>query len=141
MMTNRRKTLTGMLTAGVALLCGVTVAKRARAKPVEDMLAGAGPAGAASDSSIEAALRQDLERMGSRAYSDEGIAVFLACETVSGQAAPGPTELSATVAAQFRANAAAWQRIYPDAPDTDVSKVIEVIAERDFNRAASEGTL
>lgn len=79
--------------------------------------------------------------MGSRAYSDEGIAVFLACETVSGGAAPGPTELSRVVAAQFRANAAAWQRIYPDAPDTDVSKVIEVIAERDFNRADSEGTL
>ena len=97
---------------------------------------------APSTSSVEAveeALRADLARLGSPAYSDEGIPVFLSCANVAGERVGAPratiTPFNETLAAQIHNNAEAWQRMFPNAPDTDISKLIEVLAERDFNRA------
>ena len=86
---------------------------------------------------VEKSLREDLARLGSRAYSDEGIPVFLACEdrvAATMQRPPAqPSALSQTVASDLRTHGEAWLRIFPEAPATDVSKVIEILAERDFN--------
>lgn len=130
-MINRRSTLMGMLTAGAVTLCSQALGVAA-----SDSREAAGDTskGGGSDEAAEAALRQDLARMGDRAYSDEGIAVFLACENLSAAAPAEVSQFSARVAADFRSTAIAWQKIHPEAPAADVAKVIEVLAERDFAR-------
>lgn len=100
------------------------------------------PKDAAKDA-VDDRLRQDLVRLAPRAYSEEGIPVFLACEDLvvdksSQKSTVTLTPFSAALASDFRKNAEAWQRIHPDAPDTDVSKVIEVLADRDFATGGTE---
>lgn len=130
-MVNRRTTLLAMAAA-----CGTGLSRVALGR-----LAAAVPALPAAGE--DPALRDDLARMGSHEYSDEGIPVFLACVDLAAEQAgrPGvpPTELSQHMAANLRRYADAWQRLHPDAPDTDASKVIEVLAERDFARGRQGG--
>ena len=88
-------------------------------------------------SAVDARLREDLERLAPRAYSEEGIPVFLACEDLapdrtSRQPAAALTRFNAAFAADLRKNAEAWQRIHPDATDEDLGKLIQVLADRDF---------
>ncbi len=94
----------------------------------------------AAPESIDDRLRKDIARLGPREYSEEGIPVFLACENLaaSKSASVKLTAFNAALAAEFRKNAAAWQRIKPDAPDADVAKLIEVLAERDFSNGGKE---
>ncbi len=138
-MMNRRKTLMAMLTAGGAAFCSGVFGRLAQAGPGQPASVTGAGSGVSTDEAVEAALREDLARFGARAYSDEGIPVFLACENLTGEAPAQITAFNTTVAADFHRNAAAWQRIFPDAPDTDVSKVIEVLADRDFNRSNPGG--
>ncbi len=83
-------------------------------------------------------MQEDLARLGSHEYSDEGIPVFLACENwTAGKIGQAPTtEPGRQLAADLRRYGLAWQRMHPDAPESDVAKVIEVLAERDFERGA-----
>ena len=72
-----------------------------------------------------------------RAYSEEGVPVFLACENLltvaTSQSRPVTlTPFNAAVASDFRQRAEAWQRSHPDATADDVAKLIEALAERDF---------
>ncbi len=89
----------------------------------------------AGNDSIDARLGQALALLETRANSEEGVPVFLACiNQVQDAHAPqaGPPALSTAVAAEMRENAAAWKRIRPNPPASDVAKLIEVVAERDF---------
>ncbi len=83
-------------------------------------------------------LRADLARLKTRVYSEEGIPMFLVCENLAlktasqaSAAAPSPT-VNKTLASAFRRYADAWQRIRPDAPASDVAKLVEALADRDF---------
>jgi hypothetical protein len=91
----------------------------------------------------DAAMREDLARMGSHEYSDEGIPVFLACVDLAAEQAGKPPvpvpDFSRRFAADLRRYGDAWLQLHPDAPATDVSKVIEVLAERDFARDGKGG--
>lgn len=135
---NRRKTLmamAGLWGAGLSVPSVGGPAPPAQGHPAT--LAGPVPGTPAGDP-VEQALREDLARLGSRAYSDEGIPVFLACENMvagkTGRPAARPSALSQAVASDLRKNGEAWLRLFPEAPTTDVSKVIEILAERDFSR-------
>ena len=91
---------------------------------------------------VEERLGQDVARLAPRAYSEEGVPVLLACEDlVADKILREPkvelTPFNTSVASDFRKTAEAWQRIHPDAPDTDISKVIEVLADRDFSNGGS----
>ncbi len=141
----RRKTLLAMLGAWAA---GVSIPSFGRSLPPHQKQSiassGSGPLAAAGDP-VEQSLREDVARLGSRAYSDEGIPVFLACEDwvaakIHRSAAPS-SALSQTVALNLRKNGEAWLRIFPAAPDSDISKVIEILAERDFGRGGRGGKL
>ncbi|MBV9697958.1 MAG: hypothetical protein JO005_13610 [Gammaproteobacteria bacterium] len=95
-----------------------------------------------ADATLEERLKQDVERLGPRVYSDEGITVFLACIEVHarGSSAAALLPFNAELARQIHDTADAWERLYPQAKDEDVSKLIEVLAERDFaTRTASAG--
>ncbi|MDP9087716.1 MAG: hypothetical protein M3O26_03110 [Pseudomonadota bacterium] len=48
------------------------------------------------------------------------------------------TPYNAALVADLRKYAEAWQRIHPNAPDSDVAKVIEVLADRDFSDGGKE---
>ena len=91
----------------------------------------------------DAALQDDLARMGSHEYSDEGIPVLLACIDLiaekAGKPPVAPPAFSRQFAADLRRYSDAWLRLHPDAPVDDVSKVIEVLAERDFAHGGSGG--
>ena len=92
-------------------------------------------ANGASASTLEERLKQDVERLAPRVYSDEGIPVFLACVDLHRPAGNHATltHFNAKLARQFRDNAAAWEHLYPDAKPEDISKLIEILADRDFN--------
>lgn len=114
------KMLTGAIWAA-----GLSRAQASRA-------AGAGGSMPAAD--IDARLKRDVERIAPRVYSDEGIPVLLACVDLRRPAgAPFvPTRSNVELAGLVRDNAAAWERLYPEAKPEDVSKLIEVLADRDF---------
>lgn len=141
-MVNRRTTLLAMAAA-----CGTGLSRAAFGRFADAGLPAPGPAlGDASNTVAgDTELRDDLARLGSHEYSDEGIPVFLACvDLVAEQAGKlrlPPTALSKHMASDLRRYGDAWQRLHPDAPDTDVSKVIEVLAERDFAQGGKGGEL
>ena len=130
----RRQTLMSVLTAVGATFCNAAFGRLAQSAQGQTL---AEPTTTANDA-IEIALREDLARLGSRAYSDEGIPVFLSCDNVVGEkmgaSRAAITQFNERVVSDIHKNAAAWQRLFPYAPDTDISKLIEVLAERDFNR-------
>jgi hypothetical protein len=89
--------------------------------------------GNAARKSIDDRLRKDLAP---HEYSEEGIPVFLACEDLTAKK-PVLAPLNAAVASEMRANAEAMQRIKPDVTADDVSKLIEVLATRDFTNGGT----
>lgn len=95
------------------------------------------PATASGDELGDQVLK-DLTRLGSRVYSEEGIAVFLACENLvrGGDGAPvvlpAPEPLNTALAATFRRYAEVLPRVRPNVTEGDVAKLVELLAERDF---------
>lgn len=135
-MINRRTTLLAMAAA-----CGTGLSHAALGR-----FADTGPTVPAADApnaAGEADLRDGLARVGSHEYSEEGIPVFLACVDLvveqAGKTGASPTPFSAQIASDLRRYGDAWQRLHPDAPETDAAKVIEMLAERDFVRGAKGG--
>ena len=137
-MINRRTTL-----IAIAAACGTVLSHAALGR-----FASTGPTVPAADApkpAGEAELRDSLARVGSHDYSEEGVPVFLACVNLvaeqAGKTGPSPTPFSAQIASDLRRYGDAWQRLHPDAPETDAAKVIEMLAERDFVRGAKGGAL
>ena len=92
---------------------------------------------------IDDRLRQDLARLAPRANSEEGIPVLLACEDLvvdrtSQKSTVMLTAFNTVLASDFHKNSEAWQRIHPDAAETDVAKLVEVLADRDFANGGTE---
>ena len=92
---------------------------------------------------IDDRLRQDIARLAPRADSEEGVPVLLACEDLvvdktSPKTAVTLTAFNISLASDFRKNSEAWQRIHPDAAETDVAKLVEVLADRDFANGGTE---
>lgn len=82
-------------------------------------------------------LEQDLSALSRRDYSEQGIPVFLVGENLpSDNESPDRrrrSEAANTILVEvFRRHAEAWQQMNPDTKEADVSKLIEVLAERDF---------
>ena len=130
---NRRVALVSL---GVAALSGVA---RAISRPLRLLQSSSAPA----KTTLDDLLREDLARLAPRAYSEEGIPVFLACENLVADKtsrAPGKVALTPTntaLASAVHRNAEAWQRIRPDAQGKDVAQLIEVLADRDFTRGGT----
>ena len=134
-MVDRRTTLLAMVGAGLSC----TAMGRMLEQGPTDASNSAAPAPQAEDR----ALTADLATLGSHEYSDEGIAVFLACVDLiaeqAGTPVPPATDFSKHVARDLRRYGDAWRHMHPDAPDTDASKVIEVLAARDFANGGKGG--
>lgn len=81
-------------------------------------------------------LLLDLKRLEARTYSDEGVAVFLACEnlaaTSSSESSRPARSLNATLVADFHRLTQALPRVRSDLSGADVPKLVEVLAERNF---------
>jgi len=91
-------------------------------------------------------VNTDLAQIGSRVYSEEGVAMFLACENLATvgnlpDEAPAPSALNQKVASAFQRYTREWQRLHPDAPVGDVAKILEVIADKDFSGGGREPSL
>lgn len=134
-MIGRRGALYGI---GVAMLGSAW--QRVSWAPLRRQRGDQGQVGAprtAADELGEQVLR-DLTRLGSRVYSEEGIAVFLACENLvrrgdgSASALPAPEPLNIALAATFRRYAEVLPRVRADVTEGDVAKLVELLADRDF---------
>src|SRR5215510_7686585 len=95
--------------------------------------------------SLAEALERDLSRLSQRAYSEQGIPVFLVCENLVSGDTPRGTGFddgreSAGLAKDFRMHAETFQQIHPDGKKEDVAKLIEVLAERDFGTTMGRTT-
>ena len=88
-------------------------------------------------------LRKDLERLSSRVYSEEGIPMILACENLvpGQQSSAASTDLNRNFASAFRRDADIWQRLHPNAAPNVVAKILELLADRDFNAGGMEKAL
>lgn len=83
-------------------------------------------------------LLAELDRLEARAYSEEGIPVFLACEDLAGKATgapagfkPGP--MNAELAEAYRSYAALLPGLDRERTEYDAAELVELLAERDFN--------
>jgi hypothetical protein len=104
-------------------------------------LLGADVANAASD--VEP---KDLAQIGAHVYSEEGIPMFLACENTAAAPASSaaertPSDLNRKVSSAFERYTHAWQHAHPHAPASDVAKVVELLAGRDFASGGLETSL
>ena len=140
-MMNRRDALS-VLTAGAAGAFGTfnsAFARLLRPGSGNTQTGSAAPSGEKSPDNIDDLLRKDLARLAPREYSEEGIPVFLACEDlVANKRSAKLSPLNAAISSRFRRNAVAWDRIRRDAPASDISKLIEVLADRDFANGGKE---
>ena len=142
-MMNRRGALAAMAAATYGAVSSNDALARLlrRTQGLQGAIAGAVPKDDPKPA-VDARLREDLARLAPREYSEEGIPVFLACEDLvvrtTPRSAAAIAPLNAALVADFRKNVEAWQRLHPDAPSTDVAKVIEVLADRDFARGGKE---
>ena len=101
--------------------------------------------GAQSQNSGQDIMNSELDRLGKHTYSDEGIPMFLACENLgaarSSAASASPTDLNRKVGSAFHQYAAEWHHRHPKAPASDVAKIVEVLASRDFRDGGLEHSL
>lgn len=119
-MLPRRAALLGLWST-LCLLLGC----RSRSRPV------------ATSTQAEELLRE-LGRSGARAYSEEGIPMFLVGENLAADAVPTPPAgLNLQLAADFRAHAGLLAQVRPNAVPGDVAKLVEWLAERDFGTTSS----
>jgi peptidoglycan/xylan/chitin deacetylase (PgdA/CDA1 family) len=135
-MMNRRNAL------GVLAATAVGGLGASRSKLGAFLQAAGGTAQAPADATAASAdeqLRKDLARMAPRADSEAGVPVLLACQDlVAEKMWAKTTAANAAIAAEFRRTAAAWQRIKPGAPATDVGNLIQVLADHDFANGGNE---
>ncbi len=66
--------------------------------------------------------------------------MFLACENLALPAMTRPA-LNESLVSAFRRDADAWLRIWPDSPGTEMCRLIEVLADRDFTSGGAEWRL
>jgi hypothetical protein len=146
-MINRREALLGISAAALSSMTSSASALSALVAPnltgAERAALGAAPSDADA-AAAEDRLRKELAQMASRADSEEGVPVLLACVNQVVDKATGkvpPAALSpwnAVVVADFRQTAAAWQRVRPNATEGDVGSLIQVLAVRDFAAGGKE---
>jgi polysaccharide deacetylase len=138
---NRRHALRALGATAVAGFSPIDPALRALVK-LDPQSAQTADQNTPSKDSAQQAMdeeqRKYFARVASRANSEAGVPVFLACqdlvaERVQQNSKPKTTtEFNEAIAHEFRAGAASWQRVRPDAPASDAGNVIEMLAERDF---------
>jgi len=146
-MNRRRALVTLGLTACSGAAWSLTRLRLLPARLTQAGLPASGKAsGKTSNQAIEDRLRRDLASRSQRINSEEGIAMFLACENlVPDKSSHEPanvilTAMNTSLASAFQRNAAAWLRMHPDAQYGDVAQIVEVLAYRDFtNGEAAEG--
>ena len=117
-MINRRQALLGMSAAALGITVTPTPA-------LADM---------AADQAADAKLREELKLLKPWVLSEEGIPVILACVNQVGATHAALTPMNARIVADFRETAAAWDRVMPHSPESDVGKTIQLLARKDFER-------
>ena len=144
-MINRRQALLGMSAAALGAAPSASALAGLLGTGVTGVPAANTPAkDAGSDAAVDDRLRKDLAQLDSRANSEEGVPVLLACVNLvaekgshrTSHAALTPFNTALTV--EFRRNAAAWERVRPKSTAGDVGILIEVLAARDFNSGGKE---
>ena len=141
-MTNRRKILYGI--GGAILAAGALVswAPSWRRLKVDERQGGA--VSVAEDTEDADQLLQGLSQLAARDYSEEGVAVFLACENLAGRRDGNPVQafvplaLNAQLAEDFNRYARTLPHLRPEVSEADVAELIELLAYRDLASADSE---
>ena len=141
-MMNRRSALGALAATAIgglgtfdSRLRGIMQAAAGNPKPSTP----AEPSKDTSQAEIDERLRKDLARMAPRADSEAGVPVILACQDLVAEKKWAKTNATnAAIAAEFRRTAAAWQRVKPDAPATDVGNLIQILADHDFTNGGEE---
>ena len=90
-------------------------------------------------------LKEDWARLEQRNYAEQGIPMFLMCENLSPTAEPGSTSErnfrdGRILAAALRNTAEIFQHIHPSPKASDVPRLIEALAERDFGTGFASRT-
>ena len=118
-MIDRRFVLQVLTAAGLAELPALALAERLAAVSAAEQLFA------------------ELARVEARAYSEEGIPMFLACEDLAlGNAGVpagfAPTDENETLAAAYRANAALLPKLEREMTEYDAANLVELLALEDF---------
>ena len=112
-----------MLSAAFALISCAPFRKGVRVPPAEEPI----------DAEAGARLLRDLERIGARVYSQEGIPMLLACQNLEPGARRLPgSRMGAAFAARFRRLAETYARVHPKPDERDAAKIIELLAAQDL---------
>ena len=147
-MLSRRRVLLGFTTAAIGAWgsSGHALVRMLGWSSASSQAAGTQPTDTENpeNAAVDDRLRQDLARIASRADSEEGVPVILACEDwfaeqTSHRAAPAQLTLfNLAFASELRTNAAAWERLRPNPAETDVATLVQILAYRDFDSGRLE---
>ena len=125
--------------AGVAWSSGLT------RTPLPGIVTSTTPAAAqAVSSTYDTQLDAAMTRLSNRVYSEEGVAMILACEDLTAASPVAPVYskgLNDIVAPAFQKYVDAWERLHPDAPAGDVARLIELLSYRDFEHGGKDDNL
>ena len=103
-----------------------------------------GSVNVADDTADADQLLQGLSRIAARDYSEEGVAVFLACENLTGTRDGNPVQafvpltLNAQLAGDFNRYARMLPNLRPEVSEADIAALVELLAYRDLAAAAGE---
>ena len=143
-MITRRKAVLGLSAAALGSAAPSTLGLLELLPPPPARAASTFAVPAAEDRAVDERLRRELAQLASNEDSEEGVPVILACinQVPDAQTRRPPpvhlTPFNVTLTAQMRQNAAAWQRIRPNAPASDVARLIQLLAYRDLSAGRLE---
>lgn len=83
----------------------------------------------------DAKLQGDMKQLSTRVYSEEGIAMILACEDLTARKPIGPSsskKMNTVMSTTLQKYVDSWLRLHPDAPAGDLAKLVELLAYKDF---------
>lgn len=134
---NQRRRVLRTIAAALAGAWGLIASPLARTQGAPDDIPAADN-GNATDEARDRLIR-DLNRLGSRDYSEQGIAVILACENVPAPVDFRPLTENSVLSARFRESADLLSAVRTDLAEADVAAIVEALADRDFNAGQPGG--
>ncbi len=141
-MANRRRILFGIGGALLAAWALLSWAPSRRRRIVDERHDNTGTV--TPDLQDADQLLQDLSRLAARDYSEEGIAVFLACENLAAakdkktEPAFVPSALNEQLAGEFNRYVRLLPQLRPEVTEADLATLVELLADRNLVAASRE---
>lgn len=130
---------------GKAVAAGTVFGSGITRTPITGILQSSTPAvPQATSATYDQQLQAAIDKVSGTEYSEVGVPMILACEDLTAKQPVPPRYsklMNESVANAFQQYSDAWNRMHPDAPATDLPKLVELLSARDFRSGGKDDSL